>query len=209
MNHEDLKKDLKLLGRSLKPSATSAVLCVLVSVVIGTIVIFLTRYKDSFIRHDYQAYQANHSLSLGVLNKSLFSTGILGNALIFAFWIIVGILISFMAVDIVKGLKSAAATKQELNYVNLNKKALIRYTLIRLALRIVFLIILIIYILVLIHKILPLSIYLSIAASGGGSAFSIAKYIIGSILLTSAALHVAVILIRLTLLRPRVFTTQI
>lgn len=209
MQKNDRSIDLKLFGQTLLPSTSSAIFSVIAGVILSLGVIFLTRYKSSSISKGYLAYQSGHHLTLGFLNKSIFATGILGNSLIFAFWLVAGILVYVLAVDIIKGLKSTIETEQELTYVHLNRSAFLKYTLTRLFIRLITIIVWAVYIYEFIHKILPFAIYLSIVASGSGSITHMPVYVISGIAIVALAVHIHLILLRLVLLRPRVFNNQI
>lgn len=209
MEKSETKVDIKLFADTLMPSLTSAIWTLLVAVIISGVVITLTRYRTSSIHNAYLTYTSGHSLTPEFLNKSIFSTGILGNALIFAFWLAAGILVYLLAVDIVKGLQSTFALEKEMSYVHLNRSELLKYTLIRLFIRLITLGVLVYYLYLFFHKLLPRGAYLAIAASGTHNIGQRIGDGLLSILLIALSIHIALILLRLLVLKPRLFNNEI
>lgn len=209
MEKSEAKVDIKLFLKTLSPSITTAIWSIIIGVIFCASIIVLTRYKVSSIHQGYVNYVSGHHLTLGFLNKSVFSTGILGNALIFAFWLVAGVLVYVIAVDIVKGLRSTVEVEEELKYVHLNKTAVLRYNAIRFLIRLVTLAVWAPYLYVFFHKLLPEAVYLAIAASGAIKLYLRPIDAILSITLVAVAIHINIILLRLLFLRPRVFNDQI
>jgi hypothetical protein len=209
MEKNDSKVDLKLFIRTLLPSTTSAIWSVAAGVLFCITVIFLSRYRTSSLHKGYINYVSGHSLTPSFLDKSIFSTGIVGNALIFAFWLVAGVIVYVLAVDIVKGLKSTFEVEQELSYVHLDRSALLKYTFTRLLIRLGTWIIWLPYLYEFFHSLLPAAAYLSIAASGATSLALRPVDAALSILLVAVTIHINIVLLRLVLLRTRVFNNQI
>jgi hypothetical protein len=190
----------------LTPSPMSSVICVVAGIVLSVGVIFINRYRSSSLQLQYQYYQAHHTVSNSILSGSILDNSIIKELPLIAFWAIVGVVVYLIAADIVKALNSAIELRKELDYVHVHRKLLISNILIQFAIRVAVLIVSLPYLIFFFHRILPYCVKLSILATDASNAFGVAIYVLSSVIIFAATLHVLVILVRLLFLKARLFT---
>ena len=200
----NLKKVISLVT----PSSISALICIVVSLLFGLSVILVNRYQASSLRLEYLFYQKHRAPSSNHLVGNLLSNHFLNDLPLLIFWALIGVVIYLIAADIVRTVISANELREEMAYVHVNRSTLLRTVLEQLIIRVIVLAIWIPYIQFFFHTILPYGVSAAIVASGG-TLVTIPSYLVLSVLVIAAGLHVNLVLLRLLFLRPRLFSSQL
>ena len=206
MSSENKIVTSRQLVELLTPSGISSVICVVSGMVFTLGVVLINRYRSSSLELQYKYYQAHKTVSNSHLTGTILNNSIINDLPLIIFWAVTGAVIYLIAADIVKAFSSAIELREELDYVHVHRKILIRDTLIKLSIRLIVIAITLPYLIFFFHRILPYAVKLSILATTASNTLMIAMYIVSSILLLSLAIHVIVVLARLLLLKPRVIT---
>ena len=195
------------VAKLLTPSAISSVICVVIGLVFSLVVIFINRYRSSSLRLEYNYFSLHQSFSSSYLTGSLLKNNIIENIPLIFFWSLAGLVVYFIAADFVKLVTSAFEFRKELNYVHAKKPQLIRDFLLPLISRLVVVAIWIPFAIIFFQTILPYSARLAISASTASHIALVVGDIVLSIIITSVATHVHVVLLRLLFRRPRLFAS--
>lgn len=214
--------DIRLFAELLRPSTLSGLICVLISLLTVAGVVAMTNFQGSSFQQDLFGLQLRveqerlstagieeeFSLSedYGAINDNFANSNMVRNIPVMAFWMSVGILVYFLVTGIAGALASAKDIGDELNYVHAKRNELLRVVFIKLAIRLATLVIWLLYIMAFFRILIP---YALAAANIGGSTimtFGGILYALLSFAILAFSLHLHVILVRLVVLRPRLFS---
>jgi len=199
--------DSRLFGVLLTPSWLSSVFAVCCSTVFCVGIIVLTRYQASNLRLDFLDYQAKQIAgTYQTVGGALSQNAFIGNLPLLIFWSLVGAVIYLFAANIFVAINNTAELRNELGYVNVNRRELLRTAIIHLCVRLVVAGVWVVYALFFFHHVLPYYTALSIAGSAQVGGPQDVGYALLAIIVMSIAIHLHVILLRLFLVRPRIFT---
>ncbi len=200
--------DARLLDSLLLPSLLSAWVLGLASIGLVAFVPLSLFYKSSALRLqllDFQTTQAHASIQ-AVAHK-LDSNAFISNLPLFLFWCLVGFIVYMFAVNIYGVAERTAEVLDEFNnYVHINRQQLVRDSLEKLALRASVVILWVPYILLFFHHIIPYVIVLSLAAADNLLSWAGLGSLLLAMVILFLALHVHTLLLRLLMLRTRVFS---
>jgi len=195
----------------LTPSWLSSVIAVATGLIVVIIVVFMSQYQGSTYQKlvaDNKEKQAQVNLTDDYANFDEISDNtFLDVAPLLALWGVIGVVVYLFAVNIVNSIKHAAEFEQELNYANTSRQELIKTAFLHLAIRVVVGVALILYILVFFHQLLPYSIGAALAASAVGLlSLNGILYLIIAAVSIMVGMHIYTVLLRLLLLKPRIFS---
>ena len=204
------KIDRRLFGMLLTPSWLSGSMVVLISCLDCLAVVVLPRYQASSVRLDFLAYSAGQlSTTYQQVNSHLFSNSLFGNLPLLIFWGLVGLVVYLFAANIFTALYEAAELKAELDYVHADRHKLLWRPVQNLLLHLAVLLVWGVYILFFFHHVLPYSVATAIVGSGQLGTLQTSSYALLGIVIMAVALHIHIVLLRLLLLRPRLFSSSL
>ena len=199
--------DRRLYGLLLLPSWLSGSLTTLIGLgfCIGTI--FLARYQSSSVRLYFINYRADQlSGTYHHLSNTLLGNSFVGNLPLLVFWGLVGLVVYMFAANLVSTARHAAELKKELNYVHANRHSILWRPVELLSVRLVVLGVWALYIMVFFQQILPYCVAASIVGAGQFNAVYDSLYALTAVVIMIVALHLHVVLLRMLLLKPRLFS---
>ncbi|HSX05440.1 MAG TPA: hypothetical protein VLF69_03160 [Candidatus Saccharimonadales bacterium] len=205
---------LRSILRVITPSWLSACLCICIALGVGASVVVIHRYQGSALQQEVvvwqtpqtakEAYAAAFNAAYGTTRWQAIS-GAFSTWLVWAFS---GLMLYSVVFGIYDAIHSARTFKAELSYVNVNRTHLKRTMVIRIVLRLSVLAAWFGYVLFFFGKVVPYGLTAAhLAATRGVPVVAVLCYGLGAVLALSLALHIHVILLRLLLLRQRVFGT--
>ena len=201
-----LNRAVNPLGNALTPSVLSGLAAVFISIVVVAGVIGMATYEGSELQFIRNAQTSEAALvNYESVSRDINSGGLVSNIPLFIFWCGVGLIVYFFASGVFGFSQRFIEFERELGYVNANRAAQVRTAAFGTILRLAMLVIWLAYVQFTLHTLLPYVIALSVAAAGGYGWVLGALYAAGAILLLALAIHLHVVLLRLTLLRTRVF----
>jgi hypothetical protein len=192
----------------LTPSWLSGIIGSLLSTLFCLGIIFSLQYRASSIRVDflkYQGGQVNHLYQ--DVSNSLLANNYLSNVPLLFFWGLVGVVVYIFAANIFGAVQGTAELTSELNYVHANRHKLLQSAIIRLCFRLLVLGVWWVYTLLFLHQVLPYIVSASIVGSSQLQRWQTTEYTVLAIVVMAVALHVHIVLLRLLLLRPRIFSS--
>ena len=201
--------DRKLFDYLLWPSWLSASICLLAGLVVGLGTVLFTHFQTSSFRLQLLNAQVSAPTRYQTLTSHILSNSFISNLPLLLFWTLVGLIVYLFVANIFAGIRNTADLKDELNYVNADRHELIMNALKHLLIRLLVLVVWIIYIFIFFNHIVPYCVAAALAGSGQLGGLQDGLYILISIVLMALAVHVHVILLRLLLLRPRVFSSAV
>lgn len=190
------------------PSWLSAFLCVVLALATTILVAVATTYKSSSLRIDLINYHSSTGVYQAA-NSKLFTNTFIANLPLIAFWTIVGFVVYLFTINIIRAISSTAELKDELEYVNVDRHSLIWSAVEQLLVHLLVLVVWVGYIVLFVQKILPYCMNLANIGATQISSVSGIFYLIASFAILTIALHVQVVMLRLLLLRPRVFSSAV
>ena len=230
--------DIRLFAKLLRPSTLSTLVCLLISLFVVAGVAVMVNYRGSSFEQDLLGFQQRQerekqdesapteevvfidengvefvaTVSLAddyqQINDSFANNSIVRNIPVMVFWMFVGVLVYFIVTGIAGALASAKAIDDELHYVNTSRKALLKEVYIKTGIRLATLIVWLLYIMLFFRVILP---YVLAAANIGGSdilSIRAVPYTLLAFAVLAIALHLHLMLLRLVMLRPRLFSEE-
>jgi flagellar biosynthesis protein FlhB len=203
--------DARLFGILLSPSLLSAFVSIVLSIGLVAFSIVSSRYKGSSTRLLFLNFNADQShqshSSAQAIGRTLDSNKFISNLPLLLFWCLVGFVVYMFAVNIFGAVQRAAELGDELNhFTNMNRGQIIRESLEKLGIRLVVIVVWIPYILLFFHHIVPYVIGLALAASPNLASAAGVGYVILAPVVLAVSLHVHTVLLRLLVLRPRLFS---
>jgi len=199
--------DNRLFGILLRPSWFSGIVAIVTTAVIIGSTIFLTHFEGSSIQLDYIKYQSGAQPdAYQNVNNSLLNNQLISNLPLLLFWALIGVVVYLFAVNIFTAIRHTAELKSELEYANIDRHELLWKAGAHLLIRVVMLIVWIIYINIFFNQILPYCLAVTLAGLSQIASFQGVGYILLASLVMLGAIHLHAIMLRLLLLKPRVFT---
>lgn len=225
--------DIRLFARLLRPSALSGLLCVLIAFLTVTGVVLASNYEVKGFRQELLGFQqrqeeeklakeqaeleqmmydpfGNVSLSAdyGQINDSFANNNLIRNIPVMIFWMFVGALVYFLVTGIFGAFQEARNIGDELNYMHVRRQELLRVVYIKTGIRLATLVIWLLYVTLFMRIILPYALAAAHIAANNVLSFSALPYLALAFFSLVVSLHLHVMLLRLTLLRPRVFSAD-
>jgi hypothetical protein len=205
--------DLRLFSSLLVPSALSGLLSVLVSLfAVGTIAV-LTNYQGSSFQQDVLRVRSGAEKEAVIedynyINDDLERNIIIDRAPVMVFWMFVGTLVYFMVTGVSGAVAGARSLERELGYVHVRSKELLRHVYIKSAIRFCVLGVWLGFIMLFFRLLLPYC--LAAAHVGAGNVTSVTGvfYIVLAIIVLTISFHIHVVMLRLVVLRPRLFSQE-
>ncbi len=204
------ERDIKLFGLLLMPSWLSGFITITVSLftVVGTIA--LSRYQSSSLRLDFLKYHSVHvANNYETVDSGLQANKLIANLPLLLLWGLVGLVVYMFATNIVNVIRNAANLTHELDYEHVNRRQLIWGVVKKLIFRLVVLALWIPFIMFFFHHLIADSIASALAGSAQLVTLQGAEYVLLAFVIMAASLHLHTILLRLLLLRPRIFTQSL
>lgn len=204
-------KNGRYFGLLLQPSAFSLVASLsLTTIILVSSVLSYSRQNDFLIRllHGSDGVVSGFEQSksfIDEMNHLIFGNSILNNVLFFVFWICLGLMSYFVVSFIGQSYETITKHVEKMKYVNAQPKKAVHSLVQRLAVKSVVLIVWLLYCFLFLRFFVPFSILstrvgLSELPSGQGVLFLIVAYLV-----LLVCIHLHAILLRLFMLRLRVF----
>ncbi|MEO8104878.1 MAG: hypothetical protein ABI602_00895 [Candidatus Saccharibacteria bacterium] len=212
MSQDELTRDMiKATSQHTRAVLTPSILSGIVMAVlaVGTVFISLVAtYGSSGVLQ--QGLGAAHSLSAPTYHQitdSLARNPVASNAPLFLLWAAIGIIVYLFAVNIVSALGHGVQMEEELNYVNVPRRKLIRYEIMLLFIRLAVLLGWLLYLQVFVGRLLPFALAVVAAARSENLAVEVGQIIVvtGGLFI---GLHLHLVFLRLLLLKTRLFADQ-
>lgn len=200
------KDDLNQLGDLLKPSWLSGLVVVVASLAIVFGSVAYLHYSGS----SWQLLLSNQQQHEVESNSVALEQEVTGNVLVsnlplLVFWAGVGMIVYSFIIALGDIFRNVVELKEEMHYVHANRKSLLGQAILHLVLRAIFLTIWVIYVQYSIHILLPYVIALAYAGSGDIGLIYNMTYLAGAVVIAAISLHLHTVLLRLLLLKPRLF----
>ena len=207
--HEDV-----ILGYLLRPSWFSGLVSILVStgVVLGAVLTFV-HYNGSTLSGNLRQLLDLHgqvvtpsvNSTYQTLGNNFSSNVLISDIPLFIFWAGVGLVVYSFTTNIFGALRNVAELGAQLGYVNANRRELVTAALEHLLIRATVLVAWLLFMRYTAHVLLPYVIAVAHAGLGNIPTITAAGYMLWGIFLLAVCLHLHTILLRLLLLKPRVF----
>lgn len=203
-----LTREEKQLGLLLTPSATSALLAVVASLFINAGTVILLAYRGSTWQYLAQL-QAERQRTIGtsyhVVDTSFSANVLINNIPLFIFWAGVGLIVYSFTMGIVRAFRSAVDLHEEMDYVNVDRRFLLRDALEHLGLRVVAFIVWIWLVSYTVHAVVPYIVAVASVSVGADSFLLSVLYLLWGIVLGVLVAHLHTVLIRLLFVKARLF----
>ena len=199
--------DSHALGVLLTPSWASTITGIVISIGFVTFVIVSTFFKGSTLRQQLLDFSSSHSAaSAQTISRTLDKNAFISNLPLFLFWCLVGFVIYMFAINIYGVVQHTAEVLDELNNnVHIDRRQLIRESFEKLGLQITVAIIWVAYIVAFFHYIIPYVIVLCLAAADNLLSLVSLGSLFLAVIILLLGLHVHTLLLRLLMLRTRLF----
>lgn len=209
--------DARLFAQLLKPSLLSGLTCLLVSffAVIGLVV--ATNYQGSSFQQDVLGFQNRNNQTeqsveedfsvtddYGQINDNFADSNLVRNIPVMAFWMFVGTLVYFVVTGVAGAFSTAREIGDELHFVHARRKELLQEVYIKSGIRLGALVLWFGYVTIFFRIIVPY--VLAAAHVGGNLSLKTAPYLLLAFVIAVLSLHIHSIMLRLVVLRPRVFS---
>ncbi len=206
--------DARLFGILLSPSLLSAFISIVLSVGLVVFSIVSSHYQGSSTRLLFMKFNADQALqshnSAQAIGRTLDSNKLISNLPLLLFWCLVGFVVYMFAINIFGVVQRVAELGDELNnFTNMNRGQIIRESLEKLGIRLVVIVVWIPYILLFFHHIVPYVIELALVASSNLASVTGVGYVVLATVVLAISLHVHTVLLRLLVLRPRLFSNAL
>lgn len=206
--------DLKLFGSLLVPSMISGVLCVLAGLFIVGAIAVLTNYQGSSFQRELQHTQVrSENEAIGedyeYISEDFEQNAVLDRAPVMVFWMFVGTLVYFLVTGIAGAIANVNEIGQELHYMHVRRKQLLKEVYIKSALRFCVLGIWLGFIILFFRVLLPYCLAAAHVGAGSIATVSGSAYILLALIVLVICLHIHVVMLRLVVLRPRIFSQEL
>ncbi len=201
--------DSRLFGLLLLPSWFSAAVAVIVGLLVGIGTVVLTHYQSSTFRLELLNTQVSQPTAYQSLTDRILSNNFISNLPLLLFWTLVGLVVYLFTSNILAAIRSTAELKSELEYVHVNRHSLLVTAAEHLLVRLVVLVIWVFFIVFFFNHVLPYCVAAALAGSGSQGSLLNVSYVLLSIVIMTAAVHLHTIFFRLLLLRPRIFSSAV
>lgn len=199
--------DSRLLTMLVTPSWLSGVVAVVgaLGIIIGTML--SAQFEGSSLQAEYLKYQSTASpANYNDATDNFFGSGFINNLPLLIFWALIGVVVYLFAVSIFNAVRHTAELKGELEYANVNRRSLLMQAGMHLAIRLVALIVWVAYINFFLHQIVPYCMAATLAGMSQITTWQGIGFIILAAVVLVLAIHLHAIMLRLIVLRPRIFT---
>ena len=211
MNNVDIKRAYRVL----LPSVSSGFLAISVAALLAGFAFMTTVYVGSFESVQVQNIQAGELSSnrfiawYQVTYDKIVLSNSLGAVSLFMFWSVVGLVSYLTVIGLISAFKEANDLKNQSDYVHIDRRKLYREELLRLVLRIIALLMLFVSLQFFMKSVLPWGRELARVGATEQLWFSQALYVASSLVVVAVGVHVLVVLVRLAMLRVRIFGDQL
>lgn len=201
----ETKINNRLLGFLVTPSLLSGVFVAFISLGLVLAIIISGQLSGSNIRQEYLNYQAaKTTTTTSDYAPDNTTQALISSAPLMVFWSLIGVVVYLLAVNIITAIQHAKEVQDELDYVNTNRKGLLKTVAVHFLIRCVVVAVWIPYILFFLHWVIP---YVLTAANAGSMlTFDGIGVAALAILILAVSLHIHVVFARLLLLKPRIFS---
>jgi hypothetical protein len=200
----------KLLTSLLTPSWLSGLLVVTISAVAIVGTVGMNYYSSHGLQGLFNLHGIGSNASVSSTSQELSTNFSASTAVsdipLFIFWAGVGIIVYSLASNIVSALRDVVDIGEELNYVNVNRRTLVRTAFGRLAIRVVILGVWFAFLRYTTRVILPFVFSITHVSTGHVSTVMAIGYPAAAIGILIICLHIHTILLRGLLLKPRLFS---
>ena len=204
-----MQNSLKQIWQVLTPSWFSGLVAATTSLiaVVGTIVV--TNYEVSSLKQ--QIFEAKNSggpvpgFDYQAITSHLAQNQLISNLPLFLFWAALGVVVYLLATSLWGWLAGAEELREEMDYVNAPKKWIVRTILVHLLVRLVVVLVWVAYLELFLKVLLPYVLAAAHVAATNLVSVSGLGYGLLAIIVGFVAVHVHVVLLRLLVLKVRVF----
>lgn len=206
MNH-----NLKQLGTLLAPSILSAMFITgtMIALSLSILIKYGTDTRSFYSlllgEDSSPTLLGNTRAVFSAFYETVFSNPTLNKIMFFVFWMLIGLLVYLLLMGLGRGFGQADETLHKLKDANTNRLRVIEWLGIRLGVRLAAIAVTVVYSIFFVKLLLPFALLTLQIAAGSLPALSAFGYGAWGLLLLGLSLHVYVILLRLVLLRLRVF----
>jgi len=204
----NLQLEWDLLGILLTPSWLSGIISAVAGIAVAVVPITLSHYRGSGVEFEYLQYHSGQS-SFSAVSHGLLSNSVVANLPLIIFWALLGLVVYQFAMSTFRAIQNAAEVTAQLTYVHASRSKLMALALTHLLIRLGVAVLWLPYILVFFHQLLPYCISAALAGSAEISTVNGPLYIGLAVVVMTAAVHLHVVLLRLLLLKPRLFTSNL
>ena len=205
---QDSELNSKLIGLLLRPSWLSGLIAGLGSAGLIVFSIVSSHYNGSNARLQFLNYKAaDGGATSQAIGRTLDSNKLISNLPLLLFWMLIGLIVYLFAANVVNLIRETRELNVELaSYTNVNRRTVIRDALEKLLIRLVVVAVWVPYILFFFHTLVPYVIALALAASPQLASVVGIEYIVLAFTVLFFGLHMHTLLVRLLLLKPRLFS---
>jgi hypothetical protein len=205
--------DKRLVADLILPSWLSGLLAITVSVSLVGLTVVLTHFgdtvKQSLLGLQHVSTQSSVGTKAIMVSDNFASNATLNNVLIFLLWGSIGLMVFSIVQGILTGVRRANNVIRELNYVNADRRSILREAFNRVAVKVIAFICFWLILRYGIYKLAPYTIAVAHTLALHPAIITTWLRIILSALLCIVMMHILTVLLRLTFLRPRIFGTDI
>jgi len=207
-----MQNTLKQIWQVLTPSWLSGLAAATVSLaaVAGTIVI--TNYEVSGLKQElFEAKNTGATVQgfdYQAITSHLAQNQVISNLPLFLFWAALGVVVYLLATSLWGWLANAEELREEMDYVNAPRQWILRTILIHLAVRLMVVLLWVLYLQVFLKVFVPYVLAAAHVAATNLSSLGGAGYGLLALATGVLALHIHIVLLRLLLLKVRIFGTQ-
>lgn len=205
--------DKRLFEDLILPSWLSGFISVTVSILLIGITVVLTHFgntvQQSILGLSHAYTQSSIGYKAVMVSDNFASNAVLNNVLIFLLWGSVGLMVYSIVQGIVSEVRRANNVIREMNYINADRRTILREALIRETIKVIAFICFWLLLRYMIFKLAPYTIAVSHTLALHPTAMSSWWRSVYVAVLCMFTLHILTVLLRLTLLRPRLFSADI
>ncbi|MHB1864881.1 MAG: hypothetical protein ACYCPS_01800 [Candidatus Saccharimonadales bacterium] len=188
-----------------EPSLFSSAIVIIATVIFSVIAYIASiRPSSSFLNQSFYYFHNEAATNYASITNKLSSVKIINDMPLIIFWLLAGTIVYIIVIDSYRGVSNAVKLAEEWNYKNIKKDQFLKELVIHSILRILSLILLYVFMKIVISKVIPLDLEAIHKLSTAHSLSNIVGVLLTTLLLV-IMLHVITVLIRLVLLRLRVF----
>jgi hypothetical protein len=203
--------DKRLFKVLLLPSGISTLICVLLAVAVGVVVFTSTHFSGSTLEQQvgvWRAINTENDYSYYGGSAALTLDSAFNQVATFIMYALFGIVLYFFAVGLITAFRGAEEFEHELKYANVSSKQLKLAAFVHLGIRVVVVVIWFFYLKFFFGTVLFACLsWLYMAADAIATVNGIGHALL-AVCVLSLSLHVHVVLLRLLVLRPRLFQSE-
>jgi ABC-type multidrug transport system permease subunit len=198
------------LGLLISPSWLSGLLAVVtaLAVVIGTVI--SVQYQGSnlqLLREAQTKQQQPINDSFQEVGSSLSKSQLISDIPLLILWGGVGFVVYMFTINLAAAFKRAIDFEHELDYVHADRDQMIRHAIVHAVFRFAVLVAWFLYLQFTLRVLLPYVVALGYAGAGATINRQSGIYLVTGVLLLALGIHLHTVLLRLVMLRPRIFGT--